>query len=140
MSTETFRCLKHRAQYGLEIYQFCILQLITLWTQNVNWANTRRSEDVSDAFWTFHACSIYVLLPRALNLRFWIRWLMRLSALMVSLISLTKPLTLLFNILCSFRATTSDSTNRTTTSTQQYFDQINEFMLVVTWWADEQLY
>lgn len=140
MSTETFRCLKHRAQYGLAICHFSILQLITLWTQNVNWMNTRRSEDVLDAFWTFHVCSVYVLLLQALNLRFWIRWLMRLSDLMVSLISLTKPLKLLFNILCSFRATASDSTNRTTTSTQQYFDQINEFMLVVAWWADEQLY
>ena len=37
---------------------------LTLWTQDVNWTYTRRSEDVLDFFWTSYVRSIYVLCLR----------------------------------------------------------------------------
>ena len=39
-------------------------QYLTSQTQDVNWTHIRRSEDVSDVFWTSYVLSVYVLCLR----------------------------------------------------------------------------
>ena len=48
--------------WAFMILEICGCVRIT-WTQDVNWAYIKRSEDLKDVFWTSWVCSIYVLCP-----------------------------------------------------------------------------